>query len=123
MAQEENNDEQIKPEQFNMILLEFLVKNPIDYWNVNEIKETAGSKTLNYNRVKNSIIFFSNRKFVSAFSDLPPEQQKKHKRERSKPITSESYQINEYGKEIYKKIIESCLDPVGQRLLSFKKIE
>jgi len=52
VAQEENNDEQIKPEQFNMILLEFLVKNPIDYWNVNEIKETAGSKTLNYNRVK-----------------------------------------------------------------------
>ncbi len=122
MAQEYNN-EQIIPEQFNMILLEFLVNNPLDFWNINEISGKASPKTLNNTRVKKSIIYFANKNFVSKFLDLSSDQQKKHKRDSSKDIISESYQITERGKEIYEKISESCLDPVGQRLLSFKKIE
>jgi len=41
MTQQEHYEEQIIPEQFNMILLEFLVNNPLDFWNVNEITGKA----------------------------------------------------------------------------------
>jgi|APSaa5957512535_1039671.scaffolds.fasta_scaffold07363_5 hypothetical protein len=118
MAQEEHIDEQIKPEKFNMILLEYLIKNPLDFWNVNEISGKAANKTLNNSRVKKSIIYFANKNFVTGFSKLSFEDQKKIKRDRVKEITSESYQITKDGIDIYEKITQSCLDPVGQRLLN-----
>lgn len=118
MAQQEHFDEQIRPEKFNMILLEFLIKNPEDFWNINEISQKAANKSLNNTRVKKSITYFANKNFVSIFSELSLEQQKKIRKERLKEITSESYKITEDGKEIHKKITQSCLDPVGQRLLS-----
>lgn len=118
MANQEQLDEQIIPEKFNMILLEFLVKNPLDFWNVNEISRKASNRGLNNTRVKKSVTYFANKNFVSIFSELLPDQQKKFKRERVKEITSESYQITEHGIDIYEKITKSCLDPIGQRLLS-----
>ena len=118
MAQEEHFDEQIKPEKFNMILLEFLIKNPLDFWNVNEISRKAAKKGLNNTRVKKSITYFANKNFVSIFSEIPLDDQKKIKRDRVKEITSESYQINQEGIKIFEKINQSCLDPVGQKLLS-----
>jgi len=117
MSQQEHLDEQIKPEKFNMILLEFLIKNPLDFWNVNEISHKAANKTLRNTRVKKSIIFFANKKFVSVFSEFSHDEQKKFKRDRVKEITSESYQITQNGIDIYEKITKSCLDPVGQKLL------
>lgn len=126
MTSQESIGEQILPEQFNMILLEFLVKNPRDFWNVNEISHEAGKpykKGLNNTRVKKSVLYFTHKNFLSLFSDLPVDQQRKQKRESVKEITSDSYQITSRGLEIYEKITESCLDPVGQHLLDFKKIE
>lgn len=123
MTEQEKNDQQIKPEQFNMILLEFLINNPRTYWNINEIKEKASTKTLNYNRVKKSIYYFANKNFISKFLDLSLEEQKKEAQISSKEITLESYKINEHGKATYDKIMKSCLDPVGSRLLSFEKID
>ncbi len=118
MSELKNFDEQIKPEKFNMILLEYLIKNPLDFWNVNEISGKAANKTLNNTRVKKSITYFANKNFVTIFSKLSFEDQKKIKRDRVKEITSESYQINKEGIDIYEKITQSCLDPVGQRLLN-----
>ena len=115
---QENFNEQIKPDKFNMILLEYLIKNPLDFWNVNEISRKATNKTLNNTRVKKSIIYFTNKNFVTVFSKLSSENQKKIKRDRVKDITSESYQITKDGIDIYEKITRSCLDPVGQRLLN-----
>lgn len=120
MAQQEHNEEQIIPEQFNMVILEFLIKNPLDFWNANEISQKATSHTLNYTRVNKSLTYFNNKKFVVLFSDLSPDQQKKLNRASTKEFTSKSCQITEHGKEIYKNIMDSCLDPVGQRLLFHK---
>jgi len=111
------NDDQIKPEKFNMILLEFMIKNPRDFWNVNEISRKSANKTLNNTRVKSSIIYFLNKKFISLFSEISIEEQRKIKRDSVKEITSESYKITKEGIEIYEKINQSCLDPIGQKLL------
>ena len=118
MAHQEQSEEQITPDRLNMILLEFLFKNPQDFWNINEISQKSANKTLKNSRVKKSINYFKNKKFVVTFAEFPADQQKKIRKERIKDITSESYQITQYGKDIYEKIVKSCLDPITQSLLS-----
>lgn len=122
MVQQEGEVEQIKPEQFNMILLGFLVNNP-QYWNTTEISRDASEKTLNHTRAKKSIIYFANKQFVKKFSDLPASEQQIEKRKLVRNITTDSYKITSTGEEVFRKIMTSCLDPVSQRLLSLKKIE
>lgn len=117
MSTQDNPDEQIKPEKLSMILLEFLIKNPLDFWNTNEISRMASKKSLNNTRVKESISYFAKRNFVLQFSELSFDEQKKIKRDRVKEIISESYQITQEGIDVYAKINESCMDPVSQRLL------
>ena len=113
MDDQEHFDEQIKTENFNMILLTFLKDKYLDFWNVNEISEKAANKTLNNTRVKKSITYFANRRFVAVFSKVPFEEQKKIRTKSVKEITSESYQITKEGIEIYEKITDKCLDSVS----------
>lgn len=122
MNQNDSNDEQLKPEQFNMKLLQFLIENP-SYWNINQITQKASKKTLNYNRVKKSIIYFTHKKFVKRFSDLPINEQQIERNKANREISDDSYKINIDGEDVFKKIMTSCLDLDGQRLLSLRKIE
>ena len=101
MSTQDNPDEQIKPEKLSMILLEFLIKNPLDFWNTNEISRMASKKSLNNTRVKESISYFAKRNFVLQFSELSFDEQKKIKRDRVKEIISESYQITQEGIDVF----------------------
>lgn len=123
MNEQKQKEQEISPQTFNMAILDFLVNYATDFWNVNEIAGKAGITSQNNTRIKHSMQFFANKKFVIKLSELDPDDQKETKRKSVKNIISESYKITQLGKDTYKKIMDSCLDSVGLRLLSFKKIE
>ncbi len=120
---EDNSEIQLKPEHLNMIVLDYLVKNPRDFYNSNEIKEKAAStrkKTLHGGKVGKALNYFLKKGYIQEFSTVDNLSQKEAKKR--KEIRSDSYQITDAGKEVYDKIKNSCLDPVGQIMLGSEKL-
>ena len=105
-----------------MLILDFLVKNPRDFYNANEIKEGAAKtrgKTLHGGKVGKALNYFLKKGYVHEFSSITIPDQKEVKKR--KEIRSDSFQITDDGKKVYDKIKDSCLDPVGQIMLGFEK--
>jgi hypothetical protein len=126
-------DPQIKSEQHNLVILEFFLNSKTSFWNKNEVTLKAGgsifaggqytktsTKTLNFNRVSKTIDFFHKKGMLINFSDLEYAEQKKEKRSSTKDISSNSYRVTPEGEKIYKKIVLSCLDPMGKGILGLK---